>query len=154
MLCWIDDLGAWMRSVRATLRAGGQLVLVDGHPLVHMIAEPDPLTFDLPYAHGGGRRIEHDGTYADRTANVRATTSVQYAHSLVETVTEAVRAGLRIEELTEHLDLSFEHPRGVAEREADGRRRFRVSGEALQRVSRRWSGRARAARCPGTTPGH
>jgi SAM-dependent methyltransferase len=36
-ICWIEDIGAWMRSAAATLRPGGRLVLVEIHPLYAMV---------------------------------------------------------------------------------------------------------------------
>ena len=43
VICWIEDLGAWMRSAHAALRPGGRLVLVEIHPLYNMVGERDPL---------------------------------------------------------------------------------------------------------------
>src|SRR4051812_2086467 len=36
-ICWIEDIGAWMRCAAATLRSGGRLVLVEIHPLYAMV---------------------------------------------------------------------------------------------------------------------
>src|SRR4051794_25241614 len=64
VLTWIGDLGAWMRSVAASLRPGGRLVLVEIHPLLAMVAGTDPLRLDFPYAFDGPRRFDEDGSYA------------------------------------------------------------------------------------------
>jgi SAM-dependent methyltransferase len=131
VLCWIDDLGAWMRSAAGVLRPGGRLLVVDLHPLYQMVAGVDPLTLDFPYGDDGGRTFDEDGSYADPAARVAATETVQFAHSLGETVTFAVQAGLRIERLDEHLELGRD-PRGnVLPREDDGRYRLRLGGELL-----------------------
>lgn len=130
VMCWIHDLDAWMRSVFATLRPGGRLVLLDGHPLAGMIATTDPLTFDLPYANDGGHRLETEGSYADRAAKLTNTQGVYWAHSLGEIVTAAVGAGFRVDALTEHMDSSFDEA-GQSALEPDGRWRLRVSGHAL-----------------------
>jgi 2-polyprenyl-3-methyl-5-hydroxy-6-metoxy-1,4-benzoquinol methylase len=131
VLGWIDDLGAWMRSVAGTLRPGGRLVLVEIHPLFSMVAEREPLSFDFPYGGGEERRFDEPGSYADEGAQVASTATVQYGHSLGETVTAALAAGLRIEALREHTETDFD-PRGtLLEAEADGRFRLRVSGELL-----------------------
>lgn len=128
---WIDDMGAWMRSAAAVLRPGGRLLLVEVHPLLQMFESVDPPRLDFPYAHDGGRTFDADGSYADPDARVAATRTVEYAHSLGETVTAAVAAGLRIERLDEHLDVARD-PRGdVLAREEDGRFRLRLDGEAL-----------------------
>jgi SAM-dependent methyltransferase len=131
VLCWIQDIDAWMRSVTATLRPGGRLLLVELHPLYQMIAGPGPLRFDFPYANDGGREFDEDGSYANPEARLAATETIQYAHSLGETVTAAIQAGLRVERLDEHLDLALD-PRGdVLVREDDDRFRLRVDGEPL-----------------------
>jgi SAM-dependent methyltransferase len=131
VLCWIDDLEAWMRSVAAALRPGGRLLLVELHPLFQMVAGPGELRFDFPYANDGGREFDEDGSYANPAARLAATETIQYGHSLGETVTAAIRAGLRVEHLDEHLDLASD-PRGnVLAREDDDRFRLRVDGEPL-----------------------
>jgi hypothetical protein len=106
-------------------------VLVEIHPLYNMIGEREPLLLDFPYAADGPRRFEEPGSYADRAAEVAAATEIVYAHSLGETVTAALAAGLRIDTLHEHLDSDFD-PRGsVLVPEDDGRLGMRVSGERL-----------------------
>jgi SAM-dependent methyltransferase len=133
VVCWIDDIGAWMRSAAAALRSGGRLLLIDIHPLLMMFDSVDPLRLDFPYADDGGRRFDLDGSYADPDVKLGATETVEYAHSLGELVSAAIGAGLRIERLAEHLDLARD-PRGdsgLLERESDGRLRLRLDGEAL-----------------------
>lgn len=100
ILTWIADVEAWMRSVAGTLRPGGSLLLVDGHPLSGMVGGTDPLRFQFPYADDGPHHFESSYSYAVEVS----TTNVQYAHSLGEVVTAASSAGLRIRKLVEHLD--------------------------------------------------
>ena len=130
-ICWIEDLGAWMKGVARTLRPGGRLVMVEMHPLFQMVDEGVPLTLDMPYAFDGPHVFDEDGSYADPDAKLEATTSVVYPHSLGETVTAAIDAGLTVERLEEHLD-SEDDPRGNAlARGDDGRHRLLVSGLPL-----------------------
>jgi SAM-dependent methyltransferase len=131
VITWIDDLVAWMRSVHEVLRGGGRLLLVDLHPLYAMVARTDPLELDFPYAHDGPRPYAEPGSYADPDADVAATDTVEYGHSLGEVVTAAIRAGLKIERLDEQMDADFD-PRGdVLARGEDGRYRLRIGGEDL-----------------------
>jgi SAM-dependent methyltransferase len=130
VLCWIADVGAWMRSVHSTLRPGGRLILIDTHPLQDMIATPRPLTFDMPYADDGGHLFEGEGSYAVPDAELPGG-SVYYAHSVGEIVSAAVAAGLQIDQLTEHLRSSFEHRNEIPLREDDGWWRLRADGMAL-----------------------
>ncbi len=131
VIAWIEDLGAWMRSVAATLRPGGRLVLVDLHPVLCMFASVDPLVVDFPYAFDGPRRFDEPGSYADPDADVAATETVEFAHGLGEIVTAALDAGLRLDGLAEHLSAEYD-PRGhVLTREDDGRFRLRLGGEPI-----------------------
>jgi SAM-dependent methyltransferase len=70
VLCWIDDLDAWMHGVARVLRPGGTLVLVEMHPLLTMIDSLDPLILDFPYAFDGGHVYSGTGSYANRDADV------------------------------------------------------------------------------------
>jgi SAM-dependent methyltransferase len=127
VICWIEDIGAWMRSAASALRPGGTLVLIDAHPIYQMALTFDPLDVDFPYAFDGPHEFDNQGSYADPSADV-ATKEIVYAHSLGEIVNAALAAGLRIDALEEHLDTDAD-PRGsVAVREADGRYRMRLGG--------------------------
>jgi SAM-dependent methyltransferase len=131
VITWIGELGAWMRSVYSTLRPGGRLVLIDGHPLQDMVEVPEPLRLDFPY--GGGRPMPFDTaeTYADPSLRVTNTAGVNYAHSIGEIITAAAGAGFRIDELTEHLSGSFQYRPGIETLEDDGRWRLRIAGQPM-----------------------
>jgi SAM-dependent methyltransferase len=130
VLCWIADIDAWMRSVYATLRPGGRLIVLDTHPLQEMLATARPLTFDMAYADDGGHVFEDEGSYAVPDAKLSGR-EVCYGHSLGEIVGAAVGAGLRIDELTEHLRSSFEHRKAIPLQEDDGWWRLRADGQPL-----------------------
>ena len=127
ILGWIADVDAWMGSVASTLRPGGRLVLVDGHPLTRMFESIDPLVVDFPYANDGPHRYESPSSYSGAEVT---TVNVQYGHSLGEIVTAALDAGLRVLGLAEHMD-SPVHTGGRDTREEDGRYRLRLSGFPL-----------------------
>ncbi|MBT2208839.1 MULTISPECIES: class I SAM-dependent methyltransferase [Actinomadura] len=127
ILCWIADVDAWMRSVAATLRPGGRLVLVDFHPLLQMVETVEPLVLDFPYAFDGPHEYASSGSYATETG---PTTSVEFAHSLGEIVTAAAAAGLRVTRLDERLDSALDLGRGTPVG-PDGRHRFPVDGRNL-----------------------
>ena len=131
VICWIDDLTAWMRSAAAALRGGGKLLLVDIHPLYLMMGSADPLRLDFPYANDGPRAYDEPGSYAGADLPVAATETVEHGHSLAEVVNAALAAGLKIQRLDEHLDSDFD-PRGTLLAPGDdGRYRLRIGGELL-----------------------
>ena len=130
-ICWIEDISAWMWSIAHTLRPGGRFVLVEIHPLLTMVAEAEGFSLDFPYAFDGPRHFNEPGTYADPTAELPSSETVNFAHSLGETVTAAIGAGLRIDSLTEHLDTSKSPCPPIVPREADGRYRLRLDGQPL-----------------------
>jgi len=131
VLCWIAELDTWMSSVRSTLRPGGRLVLVDLHPLLQMVGSTDPLHFDMPYAFAGPQRFDEVESYAGVTADPGSGVNVNYAHSLGEVVSAAVRAGFRIDALHEHLASDFDPRGGILTKEADGGYRLRVGDQPL-----------------------
>ena len=73
-----------MHTAAGTLRPGGRLVVVDMHPLAQMLESIDPLVIDSPYADDGPHRCRSSGTYADPSAVISATETVQWAHSVGE----------------------------------------------------------------------
>ena len=127
ILNWIEDLDAWMHSARSALRTGGRLLLIDVHPLFAMFRSVNPLDADFPYASAGPVSFDEQGSYADKEAVLSSTATVEFAHSLGEVVTAAVRSGLHVEYVEEHLECDFD-PRGLLEADPDGLYRLRLGG--------------------------
>jgi SAM-dependent methyltransferase len=110
-ICWIDDLDRWMRQVSLALRPGGRFVMVEIHPLYQMFLHVSPdVVIDFPYGGGAGQTDTESGSYAAPDADFVSTTTC-YAHSIGDIVTGAVRAGLRIDGLEEHVTSDID-PRG------------------------------------------
>ena len=74
--------------------------------------------------------FDEAGTYAAPDAELAATRTVEFAHSVGEVVTAAVGARLSVEQLVEHLDTDFD-PRGnvLAHEDDDDRYRLRLGGQ-------------------------
>jgi SAM-dependent methyltransferase len=136
VLCWIDDLAAWMEGVARVLRPGGRLVLVELHPLLTMVDSAEPLVVDFPYCFDGGHVYAGTGSYANRDADIAWTTTV-YAHSVSEVVMAALGSGLALDYLEEHTAMDFD-PRGVEDNplDEDGQYRFRLGQGALISASK------------------
>ncbi|WP_326771156.1 methyltransferase domain-containing protein (plasmid) [Streptomyces sp. NBC_01591] len=107
VLCWIGDLGAWMRGAAMALRPGGRLVLVDLHPAYQTLATYEPLVADWPYGGGEPQREVVTDTYADPDLPMTAQEVVQYPHSVGEIVTAAAGSGLIVDRLGEHTEAEF-----------------------------------------------
>ncbi len=128
VLCWIDDVDAWMKGVARILRPGGRLVLVDLHPLYQMIDSASPLVMSFPYNCDGLREYETSGSYADRDLPVTSVTH-QFAHGLAEIVMSAVRNGLAIVDFAELTSMSFDPGGSFLTEGPDGRFQLRLGGE-------------------------
>jgi SAM-dependent methyltransferase len=107
-LCYLPDLTRWAQVVKALLRPGGFLYLVEFHPLLNAFGltvkpgETADLTVRNDYLEGRGA-IERDGshTYTDGPPLDGDTVHYEWPHSLGEVVTALAQAGLRIDHLLE-----------------------------------------------------
>ena len=131
VLVWVVDLCAWMRSVAASLRPGGKLILVEGHPILTMVQSVDPPVLGWAYQGGEPAARYMPGDYAERGAVTTANDIVMYAHGLGDVVSAAADAGLRVESLTEWLDAEWAPEGGKLVREDDGRYRLAFAGSHL-----------------------
>ena len=117
-LNWLPDVERWAHVVRALLKPGGRLYLVEFHPFTATLAD-DELTVAYPYFHEEPLTFEDEGTYADLAAHTTQNRSVEWIHGLGEVVTAILGAGLQITLLHEHDHTLFERwP--FLERHADG----------------------------------
>jgi hypothetical protein len=69
-----------------------------------MIASQDPLILDLPYNFDGPHRFDQDGSYADPTAHLNSTVTIEYAHGIGEVINAAIGARLNIVHMSERTD--------------------------------------------------
>lgn len=106
-LCYLPDLPGWAEVVRALLRPGGVLYVVEFHPLLNALGPvPCPDESQLLLRHdylAGGGPITHVSphTYTDGPPLREATTSYEWRHGIGETVTAVIGAGLRPDLLRE-----------------------------------------------------
>jgi SAM-dependent methyltransferase len=100
VLCWLPDLPAWFEVAANFLKPGGVFYIIDGHPIMDMLADGEPeLTY--PYLGAEPLRFESAATYTDQQANVDHERTYQFAHGLGEIVGAAIDAGLQVEFLHE-----------------------------------------------------
>lgn len=106
VLCWLEDLRAWADGVYRALRPGGQLVLVEFHPMLEAVF-PGKMTGALSYF-GSPKpaAVDTTGTYADRSAAV-AYTEYRWQHPISKVVSALSAAGFHIATFDEYPYCSF-----------------------------------------------
>ena len=106
-LCWLPDIRRWAQIVAHFLKPGGRLYLAEGHPAAYVyddevqMANGMPGLF-VPYFHTEGLLLDDQRDYADETARLANSRTLQWLHSLGAIITAAVEAGMRIDRLKEH----------------------------------------------------
>jgi SAM-dependent methyltransferase len=101
VLCWLDDLDRWARTIAHFLNPGGRFYIVEFHPIWNMIDEEDGMRLRYDYfCTPEPERFEEQGSYADRAADFRHA-GYAWAHGMGEIVTALISAGLGIEYLHE-----------------------------------------------------
>ncbi|GAA2054108.1 class I SAM-dependent methyltransferase [Catenulispora yoronensis] len=100
-LCWLPDVERWARVMAALVRPGGFLYLAEFHPFGNTL-KPDGLTVEYDYFDRSPQVWDEPGTYADFEAETEQNVTVQFDHGLGEIVSAVIKAGLRLEFLTEH----------------------------------------------------
>lgn len=116
-LVWLPDLPRWARVVASLLKDGGVLYLVEMHPITNVFAD-DGRTVERDYFAEQAQIWDEPYTYTDGPA-LKATTNVEWDHTLGSVLSAIGAAGLRLEFLHEHDRTVFERfP--VLERDAHG----------------------------------
>jgi len=116
-LVWLPDLDAWARTVAGLLRPGGELYLVEFHPLVAALGA-DAEVADLRIRNdllgtGAAEECDWPVTYTDGPPLAGETRSFQWSHDLGEVVTAVAGAGLRVVSLREHAVLPWRAMAGL-----------------------------------------
>ncbi len=130
---WLPDVAEWARIVAWFLKPGGRLYFADGHPAGWIF---DDAPSDAPAAalDGGPARFpvaaypyfatepfaeDDDRDYADPEASIAASRTMEWMHTVGDTVTALIDAGLRIDFVHEHDSVPFRMFE-VLEQRADG----------------------------------
>ena len=105
ILPWLPDLKRWAQVIAQFLKPGGVFYIVEAHPISY-IFDDDQGTTDLAVRHRyftQGQPIEWkvQGSYADRTADVRQPVSYEWMHTMADVINALIGAGLTIEFLHE-----------------------------------------------------
>ena len=103
-LCWLPSVAQWAKVVAALLKPGGRLFIREGHPMLWTLDEQtlqpsEKYTYfeeEEPYVDN------INGTYVQTDSVITKTLTHSWNHSLGETVTALLAAGMRITGLDEH----------------------------------------------------
>ncbi|MFB9462846.1 class I SAM-dependent methyltransferase [Streptomyces cinereospinus] len=110
-LCWLGDIARWARTAAALVAEGGFLYLAEYHPVADLLGD-DGATVENDYFHRDPIVVDAPGTYADASAPMAATVTVEWRHGIGDVVSALTAAGLRIEFLHEHDHSHFRLPAG------------------------------------------
>ena len=92
VLGWIPDVNEWMQVAARHLALGGELILVEFHPLIWLFDQKVPVN----YFHSSEPDIEtQHGSYTDGGVDVEIT-SCFWDHTLSDVLTAARKAGLEV----------------------------------------------------------
>ena len=111
-LCWLPDMTAWARVVAGFLKPGGFLALAEAHPAAYVFddmtatADGRPGWY-MPYL--GREPIPEDRPedYADPTARLQNSRTVEFPHPLSDILMALIDAGLRIDRFHEHGSITW-----------------------------------------------
>lgn len=102
ILCWLPDLPRWAAVIEHFLEPGGFFYIVEQHPAGNVFTDRDgELVASEAYFDVGPFVETTEGSYADRTAVLRAKTSYEWQHPLSDIVNALTGVGLRVEFLHE-----------------------------------------------------
>ena len=123
-LCWLPDVGGWARIVAHFLKPGGRLYLAEGHPAAFVfdddVCQPDGMPgLFAPYFQREPFLLDDARDYADATARLRNSRTMQWVHPLGRIVTALLQAGMRLDWLNEHDGVPWRMFR-ILVRQADG----------------------------------
>lgn len=97
---WLPELETWAKYIQHFLKPGGELLLVEFHPVLWMF---DDAVEKVAYSYFNKEVIieQEEATYADKNAKINAK-SYGWNHSLDEVFTVLLKAGLQIEVFQEY----------------------------------------------------
>lgn len=100
VLGWLPDIRCWAQAVADCLRPGGELLLVEFHPMIWMY-DNDFIRPTYAYFNAAPIIEEEEGTYADTSAPIKQM-SVSWNHAIGEVFGALRAAGLQVTHLEEY----------------------------------------------------
>lgn len=93
-LCWLPDLGDWARVVSENLKVGGQLCLVEFHPIHDVIS-------GYPYFHMPEPDVGEEGTYTENCPGEKMKLAT-WTHPISDVLNSLIESGIRIDRFNEY----------------------------------------------------
>ena len=108
---WLPDIQGWAKVVAHFVKPSGWFYLAEGHPVAYTIDDEDrsgPVTVRYPYFHKPEPlRFQTTRAYADNETKLEVTENHEWFHPVGEVVTSLIDAGLRLEFLHEHPEITW-----------------------------------------------
>ena len=110
---WLPDIQGWAGVVAHFVKPGGWFYMAEGHPVMATIDDEDPdpngpVTVRYPYFHKPEPlRFTTTTAYADNETQLEVTENHEWFHPVGEVVTSLIDAGLRLEFLHEHPEITW-----------------------------------------------
>ena len=110
-LCWLPDIQGWARVVAHFLKPGGWFYLAEAHPVMNTIEDEntdETVRVRYPYFHKPDPiRFDTQTAYTDNRTALAVTETHEWIHPIREVVTSLIDAGLRLEFLHEHPEITW-----------------------------------------------
>ena len=116
-LNWLPDMNEWANVVSKNLKVGGQVCLVEFHPVYDFVTGNS-------YFHSDEPDIEEEGTYTENCPG-KLMPLVTWSHPISEVINSLIEAGMRIESFKEYPFSPYDCFADLEERESG---RFYLSG--------------------------
>jgi SAM-dependent methyltransferase len=112
-LNWLPDVNTWARIVASFLKPNGYLALADAHPVIYVFddltATPDGMPgWYAPYLARQPLHEDRADDYADPTAHLKNSRTVEFLHPISDVIMALINAGLRIDRFHEHDSIAWQ----------------------------------------------
>ena len=112
VLGWLPDIGRWAQVAAHFVKPGGTFYIAEFHPVSQIFDDaPDVTDLHVRYPYfplEEPLRFDDLGTYTDRAAQFKNSTTYNWPHPVSEVLTSLIDAALRIEFLHEFPHTSFQ----------------------------------------------
>ena len=105
VLCWLDDLNVWAKTIATHLKKDGQFLIVEQHPLADIFEqqkEVDDIEIKYSYFEKKMLELEVDGSYASEKVKIDKRISYEWIHPLTDIFEALISNGLTISHFREY----------------------------------------------------